>query len=121
MTEPRNMDEPVTRREMYEALEIWANRIVDLTDERIDKKLAAALAAQSAQLTAQLTGEIARHLTASEGRIRAEMRACFEPLNGVPERVARLEELVPRVEKLEQPVFAPKRRGRSAPPRPRRR
>lgn len=121
MTEPRNMDEPVTRRELYEALEIWANRIVDLTDERFDRKLAVALAAQSAQLTAELTGEIARHVTASEERIRAEMRACFEPHNGVPERVTRLEELVPRVEKLEERVFAAKRRRRAAPPRQRRR
>jgi hypothetical protein len=98
VTEPLDMDEPVTRRELHEALELWANRIVDLT-----------------------TGEIARHVTASEERIRAEMRACFEPLNGVPERVARLEELIPRVEKLEQRVFAPKRRGRAAPARSRRR
>lgn len=98
MTEPRNMDEPVTRRELHEALEVWANRIVDLT-----------------------AGEIARHVTASEERIRAELRACFEPHNGVPERVAQLEDLVPRVEKLEERVFAAKRRRRAAPPRQRRR
>lgn len=117
VTEARNMDEPVTRRELYEALEIWANRIVELTDERIDKKLELALAGQSAQLTR----EIARHVTASEERIRAEMRACFEPHNGVPERVTRLEELVPRVEKLEQRVFAAKGRRRASPARARRR
>jgi hypothetical protein len=35
MSEPRDMDAPVTRRELYEALEVWAGAIVD----RIEKKL----------------------------------------------------------------------------------
>ena len=44
--------------------------------------------------------------------MRDYMRALLEPHDGVPERVTKLEEeLVPRVERLEAQVFAPKRRG----------
>jgi hypothetical protein len=38
MSEPRDMDAPVTRRELYEALEIWAGAIVDRLEQRFATK-----------------------------------------------------------------------------------
>jgi len=91
MTEPRNMDEPVTRRELHEALEAWA-------------------AILTANISASITAEMARQFQAYDERNRDYMRALLEPHDGVPERVTKLEEeLVPRVEKLEARVFASKR------------
>jgi hypothetical protein len=40
------------------------------------------------------------------------MRAVFEPLKDTAERVAKLEQLVPRLERLEAKVFAPRRSSR---------
>ena len=99
MTEPRNMDEPVTRRELHEALEIWGGTIkselrAEMTEVRAEMR--AGFAAQSA--------EIAQHIRASEERMRDFMRALLEPHDGIPERVAR----------LESKVLAPKRRRRTA-------
>lgn len=118
MTEPRNMDEPVTRRELHEALEIWGAILT--------KNI-------TASVTASINAEMARQIQASDERMRDYMGALLEPHDGVPERVTKLEELEPRVERLEARVFAPKprrpparrraRKGRRAAPRtrPRRR
>jgi hypothetical protein len=57
---------------------------------------------------------MARQLQAYDERMRDYTRALLEPHDGVPERVTKLEELEPRVERLEAKVFAPKRRRRVA-------
>ncbi|NVB78307.1 MAG: hypothetical protein HOV81_07930 [Kofleriaceae bacterium] len=114
------MDEPVTRRELHEALDIWAGAIMS--------QMNAQLAAQTAQLTAHLTAhltevidvrcaaaeqrlatDLARHVQAADERMRAFL-AGFED---------KYRDLPPRVTKLEAKVFAPKRRR--APKAPRRR
>jgi hypothetical protein len=102
-----------TRKELHESLEAWAHVLI----ERMDKQGAQITAQLSAQLSAQMSAafsvqneEIARQFRASEERMRDFMRACLEPHDGVPERVTKLEELRPRVERLEAKVFAPKRR-----------
>ncbi len=105
MTEPRDMTEPVTRRELHEALEIWGNTL----EERIVSRVTAQV---TVQVTAHTSAEIARHVTASEERIRADMRAMLDPHHGVPDRVTGLEA---RVERLEAKVLAPKRARRRRP------
>jgi hypothetical protein len=117
-----------TRTELHEALEAWGNTIMDRMDKRMDVRFAAQSAQLTTQLTAQLTTqlttqltaetarlsahlshEIARHVTASEERLRSDMRAMLDPHHGVPERVTGLEA---RVDRLEAKVLAPKRRRR---------
>ena len=133
MTEPRNMDEPVTRRELHEALEIWgaelerritANVTENVTANvtaNVTSNLRASVAADViANLTANVPGslytilstEMARQLRASEERSRDFMRALFDPFRDHPKRLPTVEELVPRVERLEAKVFAPKRSSR---------
>lgn len=127
MADELDMDAPVTRRELreelanyptraelHEALGIWAAEIERRVTVSVSAELSAQLGAQlSAHISAQ-NAEIARQFRASEERMRDFMRACLEPHDGVPERVTTLEELVPRVERLETKVFAPKRRRRPA-------
>ena len=83
-------------------------RHVAASEERMSAEIARHVTASEGRMSA----EIARHVTASEERIRADMHACFEPHDGVPERVTNLEQLVPRVERLEAKVFAPRRSSR---------
>ena len=90
-----------TRQELHEALAVWAGAL----EERI-------VTGVTAQITAHTTAEIARHMTASEERIRADMRAMLDPHQGVPERVTGLEA---RVERLETKALAPKRARRRRP------
>lgn len=118
------MDHPVTRRELreelasyptrkelHEALEIWGGEL----ENRLERKMLVIgehIAAHvTAQVTAHTSAEIARHVTASEERIRADMRAMLDPHHGVPDRVTGLEA---RVDRLELKVLAPKRRRRTA-------
>jgi len=86
-----------TRKELHEALAVWGGAL----EERIVTRI-----------MAHTTAEIARHVTASEERIRADMRAMLDPHQGVPERVTGLEA---RVERLETKALAPKRARRRRP------
>jgi hypothetical protein len=118
MTEPPNMDEPVTRRELHEALGIWGGNLM----ARMDRQAEVVTAQVTAQVTAAMSVELARQIQASDERMRDYMRALLEPHDGVPERVTKLEEeLVPRVEKLEARAFSPKRRRAASRTRSRRR
>jgi hypothetical protein len=91
-------------------------RHVTASEERMTARMSTESArhvtASEERMTARMSTEIARHVTASEERIRADMHACFEPHDGVPERVTNLEQLVPRVERLEAKVFASRRSSR---------
>ena len=80
-----------TRTELHETLGIWA-----------------------AELERRISAEMARLFGAYDERMRDYTRALLEPHDRVPERVTKLEELEPRVERLEAKVFAPKRRRRVA-------
>jgi hypothetical protein len=83
-----------TRKELHEALDIWARVLEDRLVIRIN---------------AHTSSEIARHVTASDELIRADVRTMLEPHDGVPERVSGLEA---RVDRLEAKVLAPKRSRR---------
>jgi hypothetical protein len=104
----RDMDAPVTRREMYEALDTLAlklNRRMDLLGdallERIDSKFA------------ELRGELRALILTTEEKLMHRMDSLLDPHRAIPERINKLEseELPLRVAKLERKVFAPKRRA----------
>jgi hypothetical protein len=60
----------------------------------------------------KFSADMASQFRAYEERMRDYMRAVFEPLKDTAERVAKLEQLVPRLERLEAKVFAPRRSSR---------
>jgi hypothetical protein len=69
------------------------------------------LRGEMTDLRGQMSIDFGRWANTIIEALRADWRAQLEPHNGVPERVTKLEEeLVPRVERLEVRVFAPKRR-----------
>jgi hypothetical protein len=97
------MDEPVTRRELHEALDIWAGAIMS--------QMSAQLAAQTAHLTAEIAAseqryrdELARHVRASEKNMRTWIAGLDDKYRDLPARVS----------KLEVKVFAPRRKRASA-------
>lgn len=113
MSNVRNMDEPVTRRELHEALDIWAGAIMS----QMSAQLSAQLAAQTAHLTAEIAAseqryrdELARHVRASEENMRTWIAGLDDKYRDLP----------PRVSKLEAKVFAPRRKQASAKARRRR-
>lgn len=123
MTEPRDMSEPVTRQELHDSLGIWGgalrSEIADLgTQLRTEM---ADLRTEMAELRTELRTDFARWATTILETVRAEIRAVFEPHDRVPARVAKLEALEPRVDRLEAHVFAPKRAKRARPKRASRR
>lgn len=113
MAEPRDMDEPVTRRELHEALEIWGEVLADRIEARIDARLEAHRAETRAELQAirtdlrdmegRLHDELARHSSANRDELTGRVNVVDEQYRDLPARVTR----------LEATVFAPKRkRGR---------
>jgi hypothetical protein len=96
MAEPRDMDAPVTRREMHEALETWAAVIIDT----LTRSFTAAMAA----MEARLAGEVGRATRSSEDELTTRVRVVDDQYKDLPARVT----------KLEATVFAPPKRKRRA-------
>jgi BMFP domain-containing protein YqiC len=103
MSEPvgPDMNAPITRGEMYEALEIWAGNI----EARLGARLSEAFDRLRDDLAAQMRGH--------KEDLERLIRGMDDKYTQLPERVTKLEELPARVTKLEAKVFAPKR-GRSS-------
>ena len=100
MTE-RDMDAPVTRRELHEALDNWNGAMI--------RQLTAALSAMEARLTTKaeqmeqrLLAELARHTSAANEEMRGNVAVVDEQYKDLPARVTR----------LEAKVFAPPKRKR---------
>jgi hypothetical protein len=89
----RDMEAPITRRELHESLDTWAGAI-------------------RAEIREAFTELRALILTVEE-RLIHRMDSLLDPHRSIPERVGKLEEqeLPARVRKLESKVFAPKRRA----------
>jgi hypothetical protein len=132
MSEPRDMDAPVTRRELYEALEIWAGAIVDRLEQRFatkddlqrfatkddlqrfatkddlqrfatkDDLQRFATKDDLAATEARLSAELRQHTRSSETELATRLVAVDEQYKDLPVRVTR----------LEAKVFAPPRRRR---------
>ena len=107
-----------TRKELHEALDIWGTELERRITANVTANVTASVTANvtanvTASLSASLSAEMARQFQAYDERMRDYTRALLEPHDGVPERVTKIEqELVPRVERLEAKVFAPKRSSR---------
>lgn len=99
MNEP-DMDAPVTRREMHEALEIWAGAIIEKVTESVMARVTALFEERDARLTAELTHQI----KASADDTHRYIAALDDTYRDLPARVTR----------LENKVFAPKRKRATA-------
>jgi hypothetical protein len=107
MAEPRDMDAPVTRREMHEALETWGGAII----ERLTSSLTRLIVASEQRMTAamvamegRLMNELGRATRASEAELTTRIKVVDEQYTDLPGRVTR----------LEAKVFAPPKRKRRA-------
>jgi len=113
MSEPLDMDAPVTRREMHEALDNWAGAIIEKLSSVI--RVAAADARRDLQTTRdefrgelratekRLSDELRQHTKTSEGELATRLVAVDKHYQDLPGRVKR----------LEAKVFAPKPRRRA--------
>jgi hypothetical protein len=115
MSEPIDMDAPVTRREMHHALETWTAVIIDNLIQRMTAMIEAsesrliqamerfATKFELQALEVRLIAEVARHTSASTEELTSRLRVVDDQYRALP----------PRVDKLEAKVFAaPKRKRR---------
>ena len=120
MPDARDMDAPLTRREMYEAFDLWGGAL-SAQIAQLGAQLAQ-LSAQFAQMGAQLAQVPAQMkvlIEDSEARVMTEMR--LQNRGSEDELATRLvavddqyKDLPKRVRKLEAKVFPPKRGAATA-------
>ena len=98
MTEPRDMDAPVTRRELHDALGHWSGAII----EKVAAQIRAAIADSEQRVMsvvrdlvqvseARLTDEIRHRTKGSEEELASRLVAVDEQYKDLPTRVTRLE------------------------------
>ena len=97
------MNAPVTRGEMEQALQPLRAAITHLTDE---------MGAMERRLERRLESQIQQHINAAVEQIRTFILGLDDKYKDLPARVTKLEELPKRVQRLEDKVFAPKRKRR---------
>ena len=103
MTNERDMEAPVTRREMYEALEIWGGALrAEIAELRTE------LRTMYDGIVRVMREELRRHSNANKEDLERGVAAVDDKYNDLP----------PRVRKLEAKVFA--KRAAKAKARPRR-
>jgi hypothetical protein len=119
------MDAPVTRREMHQALELWAGAIIEKVTASVTEKVTASV---TENVVAKMTEKMAAMVAASERRLTAAMVAMEERLMAELGRATRASaeeltsritvvdeqyrDLPARVSRLEAKVFAPAKRKR---------
>jgi hypothetical protein len=113
MSDPKDMDAPVTHREMHEALDTWGKRIIDMVTgamAAMEARFTGAMATMETRLVsmiqaseARLTDELRRATKASEEELTSRIRVIDDKYKDLPDRMAR----------VEAKVFAPKRRRRA--------
>jgi hypothetical protein len=94
MSEPPDMDAPVTRREMHEALEVWARAVIDRMTARTTSIVEVAVAAMRSAVQAsehRLTDELRRHTKASEDELTSRLTVIDDKYKDLPARVSKLE------------------------------
>lgn len=121
MSDTPDMDAPVTRREMYEALETWAGAIIEkmttaITELRTELRNALRIDLRN-ELRAterRLSAELRQHTKSSEDELATRLVAVDQQYTDLPARVTRLEAKVfaPSRRKL-RPAAQPKRKRRS--------
>lgn len=98
------MDAPVTRREMHEALEIWAGAIIEKVTASVTESVMARVNALFEERDARLTAELTHQIRASAADTHRYIAALDDKYRDLPARVTR----------LETKVFAPKRKRATA-------
>jgi hypothetical protein len=104
MSEPRDMDAPVTRRELRDALDTWGGTIVDRLiklDSKLDD-LERRMDGKLHGVEMRLKDELRQHTRSSETELAGRLVAVDEHYRDLPIRVTR----------LENKVFAPPKRRR---------
>jgi hypothetical protein len=112
-----DMDKPVTKRELHEALEIWGGALEARIDAKLEAKLDAKLGAFEARIDAKLDAKLDSKIEAMGARFSAELAqhtnrildAVYEITGAVDEKYS---DLPARVTRLEAKVFPPKRQRR---------
>jgi hypothetical protein len=114
MNETRDMDAPVTRRELHEALEIWGGALEQRLEQRIEQRIIIAVKALLEAQEARLVEELRAQARGSVDRLSDRIGAIDDKYQDLPPRVARLEAKVfaPTRRKL-RPAAQPKRKRRS--------
>ena len=105
MSEPTDMDRPITRRELEETLATRLGKLKAEIDHSLSKyptkdDLRKSLEAWGHEVSKRLSGELAQHTKAILEAMRRDVAAVDDKYRDLP----------PRVKKLEAKVFAPKRR-----------
>lgn len=145
MSNLRDMNEPITRREFHETLDVFVGAIMARIDAKFDEQWSRVASRMDAKFEEQrvyideivdkkLDEKLDEKLDAKLGPFKAEMRSLIlnveeslkarmdsllDPHRDIPDRVQRIEDedLSRRVSKLETRVFAPKRRAPKTAPR----
>jgi hypothetical protein len=121
MTDEPDMTVPVTRGEMHQALETWANVLLDHM-AAVQAGLRGEIAATAEHIITQLRAEIGQGIAASAEHIITQVRADNAQLMKSVQDKATTEiraiddqykTLPDRVEKLEDAVFKPKPKRRA--------
>lgn len=105
MTEPRDMDAPVTRRELHEALDLWSGAINANTASMIaesEKRVLGAVQLMFEASEQRLLYELRSQTKGSETELATRLVAVDQQYKDLPARVTR----------LEAKVFAPAKRKR---------
>lgn len=97
MTESRDMDAPVTRRELHETLDLWGNAFEQRIERRFEnfmagvKALFEAFEVRLVEMEARLMRELRSQTKASEDELASRPVAVDEQYKDLPARVTRLE------------------------------
>ena len=85
MTNEPDMEAPVTRRELHEALDIWGGALIARMDQRLEQRLEEQLRVQTAEIRLQLAEvvkvlreELRRHSNANKEDLQTGIAAVDE-------------------------------------------
>jgi hypothetical protein len=107
-----DMDKPVTKRELHEALEVWGGALEARIDARFDARISRletkteALSVEIRQSKDQLSAELAQHADRILEETRKMVGVFDQKYSDLPGRVDALEQSLPR----ELPPKRPRRR-----------
>ena len=110
MSETPDMDAPVTRREMHEALETWAGAII----ARVTTEVITQTKALLNDVETRLMSELRQVVRGSEDELATRLVAIDQQYTDMPARVTKLEAKVfAPAKRKARPVAQPKRKRRS--------
>lgn len=91
MSESRDMDAPVTRRELHETLELWGGALEARLESRIVVSLERRIVALFEMFEARFMSELRSHVQGALEDVRGRVSAIDDKYKDLPARVGRLE------------------------------